>query len=297
MYSYVVLFLLHDFFPFFQALKATGKKKKKKPKSILDLIHEVNELDEEFQNFAVHIPGRQQMIEENFPLHLIDYKRPSIQWCCKNINTIRYGIRNAGEKGYEWVNAWSNLYTKETVPFGREAFDDSPEEDQDRFLTLMLEDINNSRARIYFKKWKFALTKEEERDRSQFEGNDQNRLVGGEEEGGTSVDIEKKEEKVEKERDEGVEEREKEEVEKSVREDFKVEVEEDIDPLDVVLVDEVDAPPVIKGCGSCVRQWDFLSSFLIFVTRMVSNFIAVLSRYKIVLTIMVLFSRGGVQLF
>lgn len=237
------------------------------------------------------------MIEINFPLHLIDYKRPSIQWCCKNINTIRYGIRDAGEKGYEWVNAWSNLYTKETVSFGREAFDDSPEEDQDRFLTLMLEDINNSRARIYYKKWKFALMKDEERDRSQFEGNDQNRLVGGEEEGGTSVDSEKREEKVEKERDEGVEEREKEEVEKSVREDFKVEVEEDIDPLDVVLVDEVDAPPVIKGCGSCVRQWDFLSSFLIFVTRMVSNFIAVLSRYKIGLTIMVLLSRGGVQLF
>ncbi|KAL8116970.1 hypothetical protein AgCh_023231 [Apium graveolens] len=237
----------HDNSGLVQVLKAMGNKKKKKQNHILNLIDKVSESDEEFKNFEVPIPERQVMIEEKFPLHLIDFNRPSIQWCCNNICTIHYGIRDAGEKGREWLNAWSNLYTMETVKPGREAFNDSPEEDQEKFLSLMLEEINKSRARIYYKKWKFALMKEEERKeeerkRFQSKGIDRTRLGGGEEEGGSGVISEEREEEeyFEKERD-GVEGSEVKESEKE-RDEDKVEVDEDIAPLDPV--NEVGVPLV-----------------------------------------------------
>lgn len=82
-------------------------KKKRKSSYILNLIDKVNELDDKFQEFVVHIPGRGEMIEEHYHVHLIDFGRPSIQCCWNNDGRVRYGIWDAGKKRYKWLNVWT----------------------------------------------------------------------------------------------------------------------------------------------------------------------------------------------
>ncbi|KAL1811043.1 hypothetical protein ACET3Z_021108 [Daucus carota] len=227
-----------------QALVAMGPKKKKEQTRIQDLIATVKESDEEFRAFAVTIPTREEMIQENFPL--TDWKPPTLSWCCKNINRIRHAEEklDAGEKGMEWVHAWSNLYWKGEVKPGSEAFVDHPEEDQKKLLRQMLDDINDSKTRISYKKWKFALMKKSEKDPSRF------RLERREEEGANSAEVKVKAVEVEADipAEKKVEAAEK-EVEKKVEAaenevNIPAEKEVDIPGLNVVTVDEVGDHPV-----------------------------------------------------
>ena len=221
-----------------------GPKKKKEQTRIQDLIATVKESDEEFRAFAVTIPTREEMIQENFPL--TDWKPPTLSWCCKNINRIRHAEEklDAGEKGMEWVHAWSNLYWKGEVKPGSEAFVDHPEEDQKKLLRQMLDDINDSKTRISYKKWKFALMKKSEKDPSRF------RLERREEEGANSAEVKVKAVEVEADipAEKKVEAAEK-EVEKKVEAaenevNIPAEKEVDIPGLNVVTVDEVGDHPV-----------------------------------------------------
>ncbi|KAL6504778.1 hypothetical protein OROHE_023536 [Orobanche hederae] len=127
---------------------------------IRGLIRSVEDDDKEFKKFSVTIPSVDIMVKENFPL--LHFHRCSIAWCCKKLTSrsISESKKDAAKCGMEWENAWNNLYHNGVLKNKRD-FSKYTEKEQENHIDQMLSDIEESKRNLSYRKWKFALKKQD----------------------------------------------------------------------------------------------------------------------------------------